>query len=267
MTMAGRKKDDRYECLADSLAEESLAEAADTLFGERRRIEQGLQDYEHKVRRLLEFQKSVESRLATLHYLLRRSDPETVSGFYRSLNIDPAQVPSPDQSISADLGQLQMPFGLRARGRYAKLLLHAYRVLEDEVRAYMYGRYYQDPEDVRCMRVTLNYRQLKELCDQLSERIDKANQSDSFTQALQFSKRLDVEQTGKESLAGGPMQYTLDREMAFTAPDFAGNGLKAYPDLPSPEEAKPGIRAYAKRVFRQAPQEVRSIVREVKRAG
>jgi len=265
--MAGGKKDDRYECLADSLAEESLSEAADTLFGERRRIEEALRDYQDKVQRLHELHSSVAACLANLHFVLRRGDPKTVAGFFWAVGIDPDQLPTPGPDISANPARLQVPFGLWAGRRYAGLVRQAYAALVAEASDYMQGRYYPDPEDPRCMRVTVNYWQVKDLCDKLQERITKANQSESFTQALQFSKRLDVARTEKETLAGGgPVQYTLDKEMAFKPPDFSESGLPAYPDLPQPEQVKKAVKGYAVQVFRNAPREVRSILREVQKA-
>ncbi len=261
--MADNKKKDAYSCLADSLVEESLKEAADTFFGQRRSIESALQDFHSQVQKLLVIQGRVEMRLANLHFLLHRNDTATVEAFYRAVAVDPELIPRPEPQSAADLSALQIPRSIRAKARYQKLVLDAYAALVAEAADYMQGRYYKDPEDPRCMRVTINYRQLERQHEALRRQIRQANENNLPSQVLQYSKQF----TGSESEKSGisvPVSYTLDREMAFTAPDFNQTGLRAYPELPSPDRVKGAVKSYSAKVFAEAPQEIRAILKAVK---
>ena len=192
--MAEKKKSQQYTCVADSLAEETLKEAADSFFGQRRNIEEALQSYRAKVERLQDIQQEVALSLANLHYLLRQGKPETVRGFYTLIGVDPDKVPSALPNRSPELSHLSVPWALRDKTRYSSLLKQAYAAVVDTASAYMHGRYYNDPENPRCKRVTVNYEQVKQMCAALTAQIEQANQYNSPSQILQFSKKLDTDQ-------------------------------------------------------------------------
>ncbi|MFO7718107.1 MAG: hypothetical protein ACQESV_00745 [Thermodesulfobacteriota bacterium] len=264
--MAEKKKSQQYTCVADSLAEETLKEAADSFFGQRRNIEEALQSYRAKIERLQDIQQEVALSLANLHYLLRQGKPETVRGFYTLIGVDPDEVPSALTTRSPELSHLSLPWALRDKTRYSGLLKQAYAAVVDTAGAYMHGRHYNDPENPRCKRVTVNYEQVKQMCAALTAQIEQANQYNSPSQVLQFSKKLDTDQTEKESLAGIPLQYNLDEEMAFVPPDFSCERLEAYPDFPALQEVAGNIKSYAAQLYGQAPQEIRAILRAVRQA-
>jgi hypothetical protein len=261
--MAGKKDKDSYRSLADSLTEESLREAADTFFGQRRGIETALQAYEEGVQELLRRQQRVAARLATLHFLLRRGDSAAVDGFYRAIDVDPDRIPKPDPETGARLGKLQLPFGLHAKSRYAKLVCEAYAALAEEAADFMQGRYYPDPQDPRCMRVTLSYAQLRERHASLCEEIRKANAYSPPSEILQYCKRLSETDQARSGICV-PLCYTLDREMAFAAPDFGQSGLVAFPAFPAAKQVKRAIKGYCSRVFASAPEEIRRILETVR---
>lgn len=264
--MTSSKKNNQYQCLSDLLAQESLTEAAEHFFGQRVDIEHGLQEFWDKVNQLRRIQKKVQIEQANLHFLLRRGDTETVQQFYKLLDQDPEQMPALDPEAIADLQELHLPFCFTDKNRYFRLLCQAYEKLASQAWIYMQGEYYNDPQDPRCKRVTVNYTQIQELCSILQKKIHIANQTDTFTEVLQFAKRLDVQQSAKENLAGVPLQHNLDQELAFTLPELSNAGLKAYPQFPALPRVKGGIKKFASRIFAQAPAEVRSIIQTIKAA-
>ena len=264
--MADKNKSQQYSSVADSLAEETLKEAAECFFGQRRNIEEALQTYRTNVERLRDIQQEVTQSLANLHYLLRQGKPETVRGFYTLIGVDPERVPSALTFLSPELSHLSVPWALRDKTRYSGLLQQAYAAVVDTSSAFMYGRHYNDPENPRCKRVTVNYEQVKQMCAALTAQIEQANQYNSPSQVLQFSKKLDTEQAEKESLAGIPLQYNLDKELAFMPPDFSCERLQAYPDFPALQAVARSIKSYAAQLYGQAPQEIQAIVRAVRQA-
>ncbi|MFW6179587.1 MAG: hypothetical protein ACOC43_14625 [Desulfohalobiaceae bacterium] len=261
--MTKQNKGNQFQDLADSLAQESLVEAAEHFFGQRVEIENRLQDFWNLVAKLLQIQKQVQARQADLHFLLRRGEPQTVQEFYSSLGLDPEQIPGLDPEATAAPLQLRLPFALTSKGRYCMLLCRAYERLADQVHSYIYGEYYNDPHEPRCKCITANYNQLQQLSSFLQEKIRIANQADTYTEVLQFAKRLDVEREGKESLAGVRMQHTLDQELAFTPPELSQTGLKPYPYFPPLSEVQKKIKLVSARIYSRYPAEVRAIMQEI----
>ena len=259
-----KKQKRKTDNLNESLVEETLQEAADTFFGTRRDIEQAVQLYQKKVQQLRRIQEAVAGRQAELHFLLCRGKDDVVSGFYQAVGVDATRVPEPGPESAADLGQLRIPFGLTLKKRYAKVVQAAYARFVQETRAYMHGRYFNDPEDPRRKRITVHYHQLKRLCREVNERIEQANQYNSPTQMLQFSKQFDIEGSEKEAIVGVPLRYNLDQEMAFPRQDFSCALLAAYPDFPPEEQVRGPITRYCAGVASEYPDEIHSIVREVK---
>jgi hypothetical protein len=261
--MMEKKSGTTHQNLADSLAEETLQEAADTFFGQRKSIEEAMTIYERHVHQLREIMIQVQVRQSNLHAVLAEDRESGVADFYQSLGIDPEQVPWPGDQSSADLGMLSIPFALRAKRRYAKLLCSAYAQFASQARDYMHGRTYKDPKDSRRYRVTLNYDQVFALYSSIKKQIQKTNQESSPTEVLQFVKQLDVERSAKESLVGVPLRYTLDEEMAIPQPDFAASGLAAYPDLPDLDQVRDRILDWADTRYRQDPDWIKRILSQL----
>lgn len=250
--------------LNESLMEETLQEAADTFFGTRRDIEQAVQLYQEKVDMLRRIQEGVAGRQAELHFLLCRGKDDVVSGFYRAVGVDATRIPAPGPEPAADFAKLRVPFGLPLKTRYAKVVRAAYARFVQEARDYMHGRYFNDPEDPRRKRITVHYHQLERLCREVNERIEQANQYNSPTQMMQFSKQFDIEGSEKEAIVGVPLRYNLDQELAFSPVDFTCAVLPAYPDFPPEEQARAPITRYCAGLASECPDEIRSILREVK---
>ncbi|MFW6055632.1 MAG: hypothetical protein ACOC9D_06965, partial [Thermodesulfobacteriota bacterium] len=249
------------ESFNESLVEETLQEAADTFFGQRREVERAVEKFQENVEKLRRIQAGVETCQANLHYLFCRGQAELVSGFYRAIDVDPECVPGIDQEAAAEPDQLRLPFGLLPKSRYAKAVRAAFARFASEANDYMNGRYYNDPEEPQRKRITVHYRQLEDMCRHVNERIKKVNQYNSPSEVLQFCKQFDMECAEKERLVGVPLQYNLDQEMAFPLLDFAGACLVAYPDLPSPDEVKNNIKEYSARIFAEHSDEIRSLMK------
>ena len=262
--MSRKKSSDTYECLADSLAEETLQEAADTFFGQRKDIENEMQIYSQRVQELQKILTQLQIRQANLHFVLTQDSQEIVDRFYRRIGVDPELVPRPEAGVFPDQGLLSTPFAFRVKTRFVKLLSIAYAQFSSHVQAYMHGQGYKDPEDPRCQRVTINYNQVYDFFKKKKKKIRKANQDNSPSQVLQFVKQLDIERSAKESLVGVPTQYTLDQDMAMSIPDFAQSGLSAYPEFPSLEELKQTIQEFALHLYAQHPEHARWVVEKVK---
>lgn len=195
--MFEKKSKNTYECLADSLAEETLQEAADTFFGQRKGIEDELQMYSQWVQELSKIQSQVQTAQANLHFILGSDDDQTVSSFYRQIGVDPEQVPWPEDPETTDFSQFQVPFAFRAKARYAKLICAAYTEFAAQAADFMHGRAYKDPQDSRCQKMTVSYNQLYEFYTTLKQKIQKANQDNAPSQVLQYVKQLDIERSAK----------------------------------------------------------------------
>jgi hypothetical protein len=261
------RKSNSYQSLADSLTEETLQEAADTFFGQRKAIERAMEIYAQRVQELQKILVQVQTQQATLHFLLREGQEQTVKAFYSRIGIDPEGVPWPDEGIKPELSKLQVPFAFRAQTRYAKLVSSAYAQFAATAADYMHGRNYKDPKDSRRQRITVNYDQVYAFYQQLQKQIQKTNQDNSPSQVLQFVKQLDVDRAAKESLVSVPLHYTLDQEMAIEEPDFAQSGIVAYPDFPDLAKVKDAIADCAGRFFREHPHQARQILEQVRNCG
>ena len=257
------QKKGTFDSFSESLVEETIQEAADTFFGQRREIERAVKKFQENVEKLRRIQAGVETSQANLHYLLCRGKTELVTGFYRAIDVDPESVPVIDPEASADLDQLRVPFGLLPKSRYAKAVVAAFARFSSEANEYMNGRYYNDPEEPQRKRITVNYRQLEDLCRHVNERIKKVNQYNSPSEVLQFCKQFDIECSEKERLVGVPLQYNLDQEMAFPKLDFSRACLEAYPELPSPDLVERKIKDYCARIFARHRDEIRSLMKDL----
>ncbi len=256
-----------YQSPADSLTEETLLEAADTFFGQRTAIERALEIYTQRVQELQKVLDQVQTKQATLHFLLGEGQEQEVKAFYSRIGIDPESVPRPVQSIEPELSELRVPFAFRDQTRYVKLLTSVYAQFAATAADYMHGRSYKNPNDSRRRRISVHYDQVYAFYLQLQKQIQRTNQENSPTQVLQFVKQLDVDRAAMESLISVPLHYTLDQEMAIEEPDFAQSGIVAYPDFPVAETVKDVIADCARRFFCEHPAQARHILEKVRNCG
>ncbi|MFW5722245.1 MAG: hypothetical protein ACOCWT_02995 [Desulfohalobiaceae bacterium] len=251
-----------YEELSENLRDEVLQEAADTLFGKRRAIEQEISLFYDKVEELRKVLKNVQLHQKGLHFLLLDNDPDAVAGFYRSIGVDPGRIPEIETDHpSREAFPEKLPFAFTAKGRYAKGLFLSYGAFARAVAEYLSGRTYNDPDDPRVKRVTVNRKALEKWHGELNRKIEDLNRDYAPSRSLDFAKRLDVEQSEKaDKMACTLSRSNLDEDMAFPTIDWGGLNLPDYPELPPAAQVKATVRSYAAKLFAKHPGKVREIL-------
>ena len=233
----------------ESLVEEGLKDAAETFFGARKSLEDEIDRYQAKGEELRKIGKMVASRCATLAALL--PGDESLDGFRQILGGSDWDFPGGCRSDAPEA--IRAAKGLTRSGRYAKTLLRAYVRLEGAVREYREGVFKDDP-DIPGKKVrTVHYKGLMAWSEELNRKTAKVNQYHSPSMAMQFAKKLDVNAQRKEEAAGAPLQYSLDRDMAFRPVDFAEFGLDEWPELPGQDKVKKAILGFAREQYKKDP--------------
>lgn len=260
------KNKDNFGQFADSLVEESLQEAAHTFFGKRRGIEKEIEEYWEQVNKLRKIEKQVLDCQKDLHFLLLKGEKQCVNDFYRFIGVDPSRIPAL-QEVSHYSGWGGLLFSFTEKKRYFKLVFDIYRELSRSVSDYMYGKYYEDPEDKRVKKKTINVQQIKKWCSQLNDKIEANNINNPPSEVLQFCKRLDVSTSEKEKSVSAPMRYAnIDQDMQLKEIVFSCSLLREYPELPSAEKVKKEIFNLTKKIYRENKEKVHALLQEVKQA-
>ncbi len=251
-----------YEELSENLRDEVLQEAADTLFGKRRAIEQEISLFHEKVGELRDVLGNVQLHQKGLHILLLDNDNDAVAGFYRAIGVDPGQIPEIEtDDFSREAFPVTLPFAFTAKGKYAKGLFFSYDAFARAVAAYMNGQTYNDPEDPRVKRVTVNLKALEKWHGELNRKIENQNRDYAPSRSLDFAKRMDVEQSEKaDKMACTLSSSNLDQDMAFPTIDWGCLELPEYPELPPAAQVKATVHSYAGRLFTEQPAKVREIL-------
>lgn len=251
-----------YEELSGNLRDEVLQEAADTLFGKRRAIEQEISLFHEKVEELRKVLKNVQLRQKGLHFLLLDNDRDAVTGLYRSIGVDPGVIPKIEVGDpSREAFPEKLPFAFTAKGKYAKGVFLSYGFFAQAVAEYLNGRTYNDPGDPRVKRVTVNRRGLEKWHGELNQKIEHLNRDYAPSQSLDLAKRLDVEQSEKaDKMACTLSRSNLDQDMAFSTIDWGCLELPEYPELPPAAQVKATVRSYAAKLFSKHPGKVRGIL-------
>ena len=184
--------------LADDLADEALAEMADTFFGERKEIEDLVEHIEAVARHLRDEAPRILDLGAALHGLL--SSPEVVREMYAAVDVDPkpflALVPARPR-VELDMPK---PFALTAAGRFAKQGLAAYQAFQVALDDYLHGVYEDHPEYEGRKRLKPNLEHLGKLVVSVNERIVKVNEAPG--QVLSYAHRLDVAEVERAGRRG-----------------------------------------------------------------
>ena len=251
-----------YGELSENLRDEVLQEAADTLFGKRRAIEQEISLFHEKVGELRDVLGNVQHHQKGLHYLLLGNDDDAVAGFYRSIGVDPVLIP--EIEIDDPLREafpVKLPFAFTAKGKYSKGLFLSYGPFAHAVASYMYGRTYNDPEDPRVKRVSVNLKALEKWHGELNKKIEDLNRDYAPSRSLDLAKRLDVEQSEKaDKMACTLSSSNLDQDMAFPTIDWECLELPEYPDLPPAAKVKATVRSYAASLFSERSGKIKEIL-------
>ena len=240
---------DRY---TESLVEEGLKDAAETFFGARKGLEDEIALFETRVASLQEVGDRVSRRCATMVGLL--PDPKGCDLLWEVLGIlgmDSQMVESCCRSEPLPLGAA---LGVTRAARYARTVFKAFTLWCAAVHEYREGVYHDDP-DVPGKKVkAVHYTGLVTWGEELNQKIVRVNRYHSPSEAMQFAKKMDVAAQGMENVAGAPLQYSLDQEMAFKPVDVTAAGLINWPKLPLPSEVRKRVLCFAKEQYKRNPQ-------------
>ena len=252
------------EQMADELANEVIAEAAQTFFGQRKTLEEEMDRFTARSRQVLELGKRGMSVQDDLHGVLL--DAETIQAFYAALGLPAPEHPSPAprEEIAR---RISKPTAWTLHGRYSKLLFSAYSRTHAEVDVYLHGGYRDDPTNPKRKIAFSGYLQLVEWAEELNRTITKLNTEQAPGEVLQFVKRLDPRSCAMEKAAGGSCEIGRDRGMLFTCIDFASLCLPVFPEYPPPDTVQKTIRQFAKTTCARREPGVRELFRDMEKAG
>ncbi|PTN38129.1 hypothetical protein [Desulfonatronum sp. SC1] len=252
------------EQMADELATEVISEAAQTFFGQRKALEEEMDQFMTRSRQVQELGKRAIHVQNVLYGVLL--DAESIQLFYADLGLPaPAHPsPAPREEIAR---QLSKPAAWTLRGRYSKLLLSAYSRTQAEVDAYLHGGYRDDPTHPKRKIAFSGYLRLVEWAEKLNRTITKLNTEQAPGEVLQFVKRLDARSCSMEKAAGASCEIGRDRGMLFTCIDFASLCLPVFPEYPPPDTVQKTIRQFAKTTCARREADVRELLRDMGKAG
>jgi hypothetical protein len=244
---------------ADQLQADVISDMAESFFGDRKELDNALEAYAGMIEEFLPVIEHLFRAAATLRFLLL--DEATADAFCAELGLDPCRIPpSEDAPI---LVRESLPFALTGKGRYATCVEAAYRGLFDAIRDYLHGRCYNDPKRPGRKRMTMHYKRLEEIADIINEKIHKANNDRSVSSVLREVKNMNPEQMEREDLLGDVCYRKgegMDSDMCFMPIDFGGYCFPEVVELPSPDEIRPALRRFCKRVYNERRDEVRKVV-------
>lgn len=253
--------------LVDDLAEETLAEMAETFFGSRVGVERVLTKLSELAAELRERLPHLRRGSAMLRHLLL--DSATLERFFNELSV---QAEPFMQLAAQDSGEwrhvFKPSFGLTSKGRWFKSVLDTYGILQHEVEIYQHGRYETDPKDHRRKRLTVNFGQVRELADALNRSIKQVNQGGRPSDVLRYVRSLDPLEQEKERFTGGTLEgYSqhLDESMAMPELDFGSLGLAAVQDLPHLDAVRGKLETVLGSIYRERADEIRELMRRLRK--
>ncbi|EMG38732.1 hypothetical protein PCS_00363 [Desulfocurvibacter africanus PCS] len=255
--------------LVDDLAEETLAEMADTFFGSRVEIERVLSKLAELAGELRERLPHLRRSAAALRYLLL--DRATTESFYDNIGVlaEPYL-----QLAEQDPGEwrhvFKPSFALTSKGRWTKSVLETFGILQSEVEVYLHGRYEPDSKDPRRKRLTANYNQVRELADASNRSIEQANKEGRPSDVMCYMRSLDPLEQEKERCTGATLEgYSqhLDESMAMVPLDFESLGLVTVQGLPRLDVVRGRLEAFLASVHRGRTKEIHELMRRLKTRG
>ncbi|WP_462324335.1 hypothetical protein [Desulfoplanes sp.] len=246
---------------ADALVEEGLAEAADTFFGKRKRLEDEIALFHKKCRELERVGREVVARGHGLGFLLLEG--EGVAGFYRALGLEWDK----DSPLSGSRPRQDMAPGpgLLGRTRYWKTVYGAYRELHDALDVYQHGRHYNDPARPGGKKRTICLMTIIDWGERINKRIESVNRDNQASQVLQFAKQFRNDEVEKEKITGAGLVYNLDGELAFSPIDLLQCGFFDFPDLPGPSAVKNVIKTFCRGLYKDHKERILGILERVEK--
>ncbi len=257
--------------LVDDLAEETLAEMAETFFGSRVEIEQTTARLAELAAELRERLPHLRRGAAMLHHLLL--DRATTESFYT--DVASVQAEPFLQLAEQDPGEwrhvFKPSFALTSKGRWFKSVFDTYGILQHEVEVYLHGRYEPDPKDPRRKRLTVNYGQVRGLADATNRSIEQANKGGRPSDVIRYVRSLDPLEEERERFTGATLEgyaQHLDESLAMAPLDLGSLGLVTIQDLPRIDAVRGKLEAFLGSIYRERAAAIRDRMRQLKeRAG
>ena len=246
---------------ADALVEEGLAEAADTFFGKRKRLEDEITFFHKKCRELEHIGREVVAWGHGLGFLLLQG--EGLRAFYESLGLEW----DPDNPLNGSCchPDLAPGPGLLGGTRYWKAVYGAYRELHDALDVYKHGRHYDDPARPGGKKRTICLMTITDWGERINQRIEGVNRDNPASQVLQFAKQFRWDEMEKENITGAGVVYNLDAELAFAPIDLSQCGFFEFHDLPSPETVRKTIKSLCLELYKNHKERILEILKQVEK--
>ena len=244
---------------ADALVEEGLAEAADTFFGARKRLEDEIAVFHQKCRELERIGQEVVACGHDLGFLLLQGT--RVEAFYAAIGVE-VGTKSPLNGSRFNNDMRSGP-GLLARTRYWKTVYRVYQELFQAVDTYRHGRHYDDPARPGGKKRTICLTTLTTWAERLNKRIKDLNRNHQASQVLQFAKQFRGDEMEKEKITGAGVVYNLDAELAFDPVDLSQCNLPDFPELPAPPGVRKAIKSFCLDLYKQETSRIHALLHQI----
>lgn len=245
---------------ADQLQNEVVSEMAESYFGERRRLDDLMADFESMTGTLREQVPGVERAALRLHHLLLGSEPS----FYLALEVDPACVPFGHDAPVPLFPRL--PMALTRAGRYVRCVRISYDLLQRAAHDYLHGHYYVRDGDKGRKQLTVNYLGLRQFAAMIDAEVIRVNRNRTPTGTLRYVKDMDPASAERERIIGD-VSYVdgegLDKALRFVPVGFDELGLPEVQELPPLREVGSEIGRMCRALYRQRPDEARAAMADL----
>lgn len=248
--------------MVDALAEETLAEMAETFFGARVEIERLLDKLPLLAAELKERQGPLRRNAALLANLLL--DRAALERFFACLDLSAElfwELVGQDQSEWRQV--YTEPFAWTLKGRWMKSVHETYAALQYETDVYLNGRYERDPADPRRKRLSVHHGMIRKLADSVNRSIQRANEGERPSDVLRYMRSLDPMEQAKERATGATLEnfdQRLDETMAMKPLDFDSLGLISLPELPACKVARGRTERFLNRLYAERGVEIRTLM-------
>ncbi len=252
---------DKLDYLSEEMVEETLKEAADTFFGQRKRIDQEMDLIARQADRLRQKAALVEKKAASLNYLL--PDSESTGFFWEGLGLA-------DSIYLSIKGRWEeagpLPWALSKKSRYLKSISVQYDELRAAVNEYLFGRYVDHPEIKGKKVITVNLSNLKKWAEYINEQIRQVNSSSNPDDVMAFTRRMNINENSKRESIGQGLEYKYQQDLCMKPLEFDSLELLEYPEIPGDKKALAWVEKAALTIFSQKKTRVMDIMNEIQKS-
>jgi hypothetical protein len=246
----------------DPIAEELLTNAADTFFGARIQLENMLDLFQSYVAELRVKDMQVAEKAKYLHYLLLGG--KAVGEFYDTIKAGSLVAGLKMNQIDKPVSQ-KLPFSLSHKGRFIKLVVHAYGELQSACDEYLNGKSKLEIDNAGKIEVSVSFKLVMSLAELINTKVYEVNCHMSPTYVLNFAKKLNTEAKEKDYTSGSmvPGFIGLDEKLAYKPINIDSLKLNEYPNLPKKEKVMARIKLFCKNKYLGHKQEIRSLISDL----